>query len=367
MKVDIHEYDKRFECMVKQIKKSELSERNKELIFKFYEDKTLDNVGKPRLIRCMEMLRVIAKEMKKDFDKVTKDDIKVFVSKIQLREDYSVWTKQGYKIMIRCFYKWLKGDSEEYPEEVKWIKTNVKRKDIKLPGQGDLLTEDDIKKLIHVADHPRDKALVSMLYESGCRVGEIGNLQIKNVRFDEYGILLVVVGKTGSRQLRIISSVPYLATWVKNHPKRDDKEYPLWVCIGSKNHHEPMRYKTISTCLKKLFERAKINKRYNPHIFRHSRATYLANHLTEFQMNQYFGWVQGSSMPSTYVHLSGKEVENTLLEINGIEVKKEKKESILKPKICSMCATINSYDSESCRECCVILNRPVEVTIQSNS
>ncbi|MEA3378864.1 MAG: hypothetical protein U9Q69_04460 [Nanoarchaeota archaeon] len=51
--------------------------------------------------------------------------------------------------------------------------------------------------------------------------------------------------------------------------------------------------------IRKLFKEAGVDKKHNPHTFRHSRASYLANYLTEFQMNQYFGWVQGSDMPST--------------------------------------------------------------------
>ena len=58
---------------------------------------------------------------------------------------------------------------------------------VKLPGQDGLLTEDDIKKLVEATDHPRNKALISLLYESGCRVGEIASLQINNVAFDEKG------------------------------------------------------------------------------------------------------------------------------------------------------------------------------------
>lgn len=44
----------------------------------------------------------------------------------------------------------------------------------------------------------------------------------------------------------------------------------------------------------------------------------MANYLTEAQMNDYFGWVQGSGMPSVYVHLSGRDVDDAILKANGI-------------------------------------------------
>gem|GEM_PF-2341875 len=45
--------------------------------------------------------------------------------------------------------------------------------------------------------------------------------------------------------------------------------------------------------LRRRGEDAKINKHVNPHLFRHSQASELADDLTEAQMNEYFGWKQG--------------------------------------------------------------------------
>ena len=44
----------------------------------------------------------------------------------------------------------------------------------------------------------------------------------------------------------------------------------------------------------------------------------MTNYLTEAQMNAYFGWVQGSGMPSIYVHLSGRYIDDAVLKANGI-------------------------------------------------
>ena len=70
--------------------------------------------------------------------------------------------------------------------------------------------------------------------------------------------------------------------------------------------------------LNKIAKKAGINKKIHPHLFRHSRGTYMANYLTEAQMNAYFGWVQGSGMPSIYVHLSGRDIDDAVLKANGI-------------------------------------------------
>jgi len=361
--IDIHNYEKKFIQTIKNLEKSSISKRNKEIILKFKDKCIINGLGKPRIIKYLWVLRIFAKYMNKDFDKTDKQDIEGLVSSIQ-QQDLSVHTKHCYKVILKRFYKWLKGNDEDYPLEVKWIKCNVKRSECKLPSEGDLLSEEDVKKLIETCEHPRDKAFLSMLYESGCRVGEIASLQIGNVSFDEHGILIVVEGKTGSRKLRLIASTPYLSTWLQSHPLKDNKEAPLWICFGSTNHNLAVRYSTIRGLLIRLMRKTGIKKRINPHSFRHARATYLANHLTEFQMNQYFGWVQGSDMPSVYVHLSGRETDAAILELNGIRAEKQHKESELKPRKCPRCEALNPYNGKFCLKCAAVIDINTAIEIE---
>jgi len=44
----------------------------------------------------------------------------------------------------------------------------------------------------------------------------------------------------------------------------------------------------------------------------------MTNYLTEAQMNIYFGWAQGSDMHGVYVHLSGRDVNDAILKVNGV-------------------------------------------------
>ena len=60
----------------------------------------------------------------------------------------------------------------------KLAKTHVKNGNHLLPE--DLLTDDDIKKIAQATDNPLDKALIFVLYESGCPIGEILKLLLKH-------------------------------------------------------------------------------------------------------------------------------------------------------------------------------------------
>jgi ribosomal protein L40E len=61
-------------------------------------------------------------------------------------------------------------------------------------------------------------------------------------------------------------------------------------------------------------------------------------------------------MPSTYVHLSGKEVDDAILTMNGIKNEEKKEEHNFKPIMCPRCDTINAVDSKHCNKCGGILD-----------
>ncbi len=361
--MDIHNYEKRYQQTIQQVKESSISEGNKKFILDFISDMIIEGVSKPRLIKYGNVLKLIAISLQKDFNKAELTDIKQLVSTIQQRNDYSPWTKQSYKIIIRKFYKWLSG-TKEYPPIVNWITIRINKTERPLPAEGDLLSEEDIKKLLAAANHPRDKALIAMLWESGTRIGEIGNLKVRNISFDDHGALLTVRGKTGSRKVRLIFSIQYLCSWLAMHPCKDQEDASLWLNIGTRNQNKPMEYATIRMELIRLFKKAGIRKRCNPHLFRHSRATFMAHHLTEFQMNQYFGWIQGSKMPSTYVHMSGRDVDNAILRMNGMSEGIKKEESKLLPIRCPRCDMMNSNENKFCCKCGGILDLKYAMELQ---
>jgi site-specific recombinase XerD/ribosomal protein L40E len=339
-----------------------LSERNKKLIISFVDDLIIENISKPRLTKYLVLMRMICLKLNKDLDKANRDDLKKYVSELQQREDYSVWTKKTYKIALRKFYKWH--TKKKNPKITDFININIKRTEMNLPSSGELLDQEDVNNILSSAEFPRDKALIAMLWESGARIGEVGNLSIKDVVFDQYGLVISVMGKTGARKIRLVSSTPYISAWLNNHPMKDDKNAPVWVNLwGGKRKHQ-MGYGVIRLMIRRTAEKAGIKKRANPHTFRHSRATYMANHLTEFQMNQYFGWIQGSDMPATYVHMSGKEVDSAILVMNGVKAVDNKDKMELQPTICPRCDTINSVNSKHCNKCGGMLDLKQAVELQ---
>ena len=144
-------------------------------------------------------------------------------------------------------------------------------------------------------------------------------IQMKHVVFETIkGALtavLIVDGKTGMRRIRIVQSAPDLQEWIKQHPSREDPNAYVWIDY---QNHGRLSYAMLRLILKTNAEDANIHKNVHPHLLRHSRSTQLATHLTESQLCYYSGWVIGSNMAAVYVHLSGKDIDNAIFEMNGI-------------------------------------------------
>ena len=210
------------------------------------------------------------------------------------------WTKHDFKTILKRYYKWLYGykGKRNYPEIVAWISSKVKNENSRLPKE--ILTEEDVKQMSKVAYTTREKAFVLALYESGCRIGEFLPLKIKNLEFDKYGAILIVSGKTGDRRIRLIASVLSLQKWLEEHPDKLNPNAYLWVKTPSEYNpkfvNKPLTYGFVCKLLKELAKKAGIKKKVNPHAFRHARATFLANKLTEAQMKEFFGWSKDSNM-----------------------------------------------------------------------
>jgi len=305
----------------------------------------VEGLSRARVIKYLYYLIKISEWLGVDFEKACRSDIEALVSKIQA-SPYVEFSKKELRLTVKKFYKWLRG-TEDYPPEVKWVSTRCKSKGRAILPE-DLLTQEDIKRLTDAARTARDRAFVNVLYETGSRIEELLTTRLRNVQFDRYGAQVRINGKTGPRRVRIVSSVPYLTAWLNEHPFKDDPDTYLLLS----NRNDMMSYGGASTMLKKLAARASIKKRVNPHSFRHARATNLANHLTEAQMNEYLGWVQSSRMASVYVHLSGRDVDEALLKMHGIQTDDESGENnILAPKVCIRCKTSNPASNKFCGLC----------------
>jgi integrase len=357
LRFDIHRYEKKFVYAEQTVRRSGLSARNQALILQYRDACLLKNVcGRVRLIRVMGALVVLGAMFDKEFDRATRADVERVVGQLVRRDPpYSAETLGAYKAILRSFLTWVAAPDEfptrRYAPSVAWLNCHVRARDKKRLSRHDLLTPDDVEALIAHSSNPRDRALIAVLWETGGRIAEIGNLQLKHLTKHQHGYTIEVNGKTGTRSPLIIDSAPYLTAWLNQHPFADNGEHPVWVHYHHSTTPLHLKYDTLRNLLQRAFQRAGINKPWNPHAFRHARATWLLAKgiFTEQQAKMYFGWSPNSEQLATYAHLVDGDANIALLRERHLAPHTPTEDRT--PTACRTCGALNPARTVVCPSC----------------
>jgi len=330
-----------------------MNELNRKDIERFVELKRVNGQSEQTISHQSKIVTELSDFLKKPFREATEQDIFSFIN--HKSKTCCERTLFMFKLVTKAFYKFLYGLEDTYPEQVKNLNRNLKRngnnhKVAIKPEQ--ILVKEDIAMLVKHCEYYRDEAILTVLYESGCRIGEFVGMNIGHLVDHEHGKVLVVDGKTGERRILLVESVPYLNKWLEHHPMKDSmnqNEIPLWCTL--KPPFKRVELNTVQCLLKTIRNRSGTKKRMNAHSFRHSRATYLAKFLSDAQMRTFFGWEGASEMVGLYTHLSGKDTDQVILKSAGIIQKEEVPDTSLQAKTCSRCNTVNAGTAEFCMLC----------------
>jgi len=345
-------------------------EPNRSALLAFYRSLVTEEISVGRIgVLLGNMYRISIWLKHKPFGEVTQGDVIDLVEHIRnirenrkarktLQTPYSPQTVESYKMTIKKFWRWLKNPGltpdvlreTEYPPEVSWIR-HKKAKNGLLPK--DIWTPEEVNTVASMVSNERDRAFILGLFGSGCRIGEFLPLKREDIIFDKYSAQILVDGKTGSRRIRLTPAASLsMAAWLDVHPNKAP-DAPVWVNIQIRHKipDERLGYDWARAMLRELAKRAGINKPINPHLMRHSLATYYAPRLTEAVMNEHFGWRQGGRTAATYTHLSGKQVDDQILAVFGkkqVDPVSNKAVDIVR---CQRCGLENAPTSVQCGKC----------------
>lgn len=193
---------------------------------------------------------------------VTRDHINSWVD--MLRDEVSPQTVAIYWRTLRPFFTWFESEAE-HPNPFDGAD---------VPGEPDMppsvIQLDDITALLGAckgkgfADR-RDNAIIRVLYDTGCRLGELTGIHLPD--WDRRQDFLTLRGKTGMRVVPVSASTgEALARYVRarsNHPDAGKTE-ALW--LGRKG---PLRDSGVNQLLARRCREAGL-PRINPHRFRHT-------------------------------------------------------------------------------------------------
>src|SRR5258708_35779999 len=97
--IDIHSFEKQWQQTLANFERLPISDRNKQFVRSYCDACLLRQVcGKVRLIRVVVIVGLLARQLDKDFDQVTRSDLEVVLGNLLRREPpYSVATISTYK------------------------------------------------------------------------------------------------------------------------------------------------------------------------------------------------------------------------------------------------------------------------------
>lgn len=363
-----YNYKRQIEKKLSNIKSNGISKKNKKHILDFIRSCVNEGLSNARVSFYLDKLKIIGELINEDFDKCKKEDIEDFVTEINNRYD-NAETRRAFIVTIKKFYRYL--TDEDNPKVISWIKAKNYTKTANRRKQSDridnILVPEEVELMIGGADKPRDRALLGVLYYSAGRIGDLIACRIKDIKFEEYKTTIKLNGKTGARVVPVTECSKLLKDWLEYHPLKDNKESYLWVRLADlnrvenlkqfkgkkkpkvefKNEHISIRY--VEKLIKEIAGKVGITKKVNPHNWRTSRLTGLANlGLGEDALKLFAGHSKTSNVTRQYIHMSTDDLNNQMNKIHGIKNGEENKEEL---KGCFRCGHLNRYTLSVCENC----------------
>jgi integrase/recombinase XerD len=330
---------------------------------------------------------------KKSFKEMLREDILLFLDSFRKPENSDplhkwIGTYNQYTVLLIKFFKWLyysniEPNKRPKPQVVENI-FQLKRKETSIYKPTDLWTVEDDLLFLKYCPSKRDKCYHMISRDTGCRPHEILKLRLKDITFKTAGgghqyAEVLVNGKTGSRHIPLIDSIPYVKDWIDEHPQQGNLNAPL-ICgyarsIGRRikpnslakiydNYKKGLFTKLAATAEERRrdipeedIEKIKelLKKPWNPYIRRHSALTEKSVILKEHILRQYAGWSIRSQMPQKYLHYFGNESSDSILQAYGIITNEKQDIHKLRPKQCPNCNEPNKPDSKFCAKCRMVL------------
>jgi integrase len=318
---------------------------------------------------------------------MTREDILLCLDSLRKPESSDpmhrwIGTYNLYRSCYSRFFKWLyypyiEPKDRKKPSVIENI-PKLKRREQSIYKPSDLWTAEDDLLFLKYCPTKRIKCYHMMSRDLSCRPHELLKLRIKDIVFKTMGNYqyaeVLVNGKTGSRNIPLFSSIPYVKDWLDEHPHYGNPN-AVFLCATGKSLGRALREGSLAriysqykeTYFPKLLKNPEIpsedkqrivellKKPWNPYIRRHSALTEKSIKLKEHILRQHAGWSPRSQMHLKYLHYFGNESTESLLETYGIVTKGQQLADTLKPKQCPNCNEPNKTDSKFCAKCRMVL------------
>jgi len=248
---------------------------------------------------------------------VDRECVLAFMKWLEIKRGNSPATRNVRLAHLKSFFGYVMESAPEYAFHCERIlKIDVANTEKRPPVY---MTEDAVEHMLHSIerddkDGVRHLALLTLLYDSGCRVQELIDLKVSDIQFDK-GRRIYVHGKGDKyREIMILPETEkILRKYIKLY-KRDNDDFVFENRSGKQLTRQGVRY-----ILRKYADQLKdkhpseYEPNAHPHLLRHSKATHLINSgVNIFNIRDILGHV---SVETTQIYLtSNPEVTRRAVE-----------------------------------------------------
>jgi site-specific recombinase XerD len=179
-----------------------------------------------------------------------------------------------------------------------------------------VLSVDEVRRMIQVAYHPRDKALIMTMYGAGLRVSEALALKARDI--DTPRMLVHVRCGKGNKDRMVKLSAALLTAlrqaW-QARPQGAGNTSLDPIFVRSRSPRQPMHRVHALRVVKCVAKRAGISRRVSPHTLRHSYATHLLEAGTDLHTIQLLLGHAHFKTTTVYLHLSQSALNASPLDL----------------------------------------------------
>lgn len=245
-----------------EMKKVEEKEANDKFINLFISAKEVEGCSDRTINYYRDILNHLIEVLDKPVRSIQTEDIRKYLADYKEKNNCSSVTIDNIRRVFSSFFSWL--EDEDYI-----IKSPVRRiHKIKTATiVKETFTDENIEKMRDECTDIRNLALIELLISTGIRVGELVNLNIKDVNFEERSC--IVQGK-GNKQREVYFDARTKIHLLQYLNIRTDNNDALFV--SNNKPHQRLSIAGIELIVRKLGVKINVNK-VHPHKFRRTLAT----------------------------------------------------------------------------------------------
>lgn len=353
-----------------------LTSSDVELIQK-YTRRIKSNVSAGRYQKITSMLCCVRRYFPVEFSQADEDDFLDALSNIKYAK-HADGKNKGVPYRQNTIIDWLKITKRFYLFLEEAGLTSVPRKTIeglKIGGydkhtkrDSDVLTAEEIGRIIDAAKSAKYKAYLGLLYETGARSIELSRLQWKDIKVEQWGCLVSLKDyKAGSspkvRVVPVVTYAKYLHDWRSQYSAGNPSGDSLVFVTPS---GKSIEYRGILKAVNMFCQKAGVDKKVTLHIFRHSRITHcLQSGMSETLCKKCFWGNSSTGMIEVYSHLTSADLQNSYLQMAGVQVPDEHANTAPQPVQCPVCLKVMPPNSRFCSQCGAALSKEAAADVSS--